>query len=124
VDRPAHNPLYLAAVAVAWVVLIYRDAQRAQRLAGLYARTRHPLVAASLLGTLLSGVGLTLLLVGAYLMATAQPGLALEPRAARTIALGGMVLIVGWAARLAAWVRWKSLYGRPHPQQSPPHAKE
>lgn len=112
-NTPDHNPLYLALAAVAWVLLVYRDAQRTQQLVALYTRLRHPLVAVSLVGTLLSAVGMTLLIVGVYLVAIAPPGLALEPRAARTIAVGGAMLIAGWGARLAAWVRWKRLFGGP-----------
>ena len=52
--------IYLAAFLGLWLVLVWRDAQRAQQLASLYHRTREPLVAVSLGGTALSGVGMTL----------------------------------------------------------------
>lgn len=121
-NNAEHNPLYLALAGAAWVLLVYRDAQRVQQLVALYTRMRHALVAVSLVGTLLRAVGMTLVIVGIYLVAIWPPGLALEPRAARTIAAGGVVLIAGWAARLVAWARWKRLYGRPGQGETPPAA--
>ncbi|MCX7600081.1 MAG: hypothetical protein N2512_14630 [Armatimonadetes bacterium] len=123
-STPEHNLMYLTVAAVAWLLLVYRDAQRAQRLTALYLRTRHLLVALSLLGTLSSAVGMTLLILGVYLVATSPPGIVFEPRAARTIAVGGAFLIAGWGARLVAWVRWKRLYGAPGREDAAPPAAE
>jgi hypothetical protein len=112
-----HNPLYVLIAAALWLLLVYRDARRMGMLTELYRRTRHPLVAASILGTLSGAVGMTLLVVGVYLMATGGPTPAISPPAARTIAVGGLILILGWVARLAAWLQWKRIAAAP---PSPP----
>ena len=111
------NVVYLIALAVLWVLLVWRDAQRAQDIAGFLARTREGLAAVSLVGTLLSGIGMTVLLVGGYLTLQAGQRYGLPPPARRTVAIGGVILILGWALRLLAWTLWKRRKGRSGEEQ-------
>lgn len=99
--------LYGLVFGVLLVILVWRDAARAQRLLELYQRTRDGLVAFSLLGTVLSGAGIAAMLVGALLATTAPAAHLVSPGAARALAVGGAFLIVGWIIRVAAWMMWK-----------------
>jgi len=95
---------------------VWRDAQRAQQIAALLQRTRDRLAALSLVGTVLSGVGMTMLLIGVYISLTAGQGPGLTPAARRTVAVGALALMVGWLMRIGAWTLWKRRRGREQQQ--------
>ena len=98
--------LYVVAALILWALLVWPDAARAQRLFEAYRRRRDPLIVVSLVGTLVRGVGLTVLLIGA-LKALLSPSPTVPGPAMKLIAIGGALLIAGWLARVIAWVLWK-----------------
>ncbi len=104
------DTLYMIAGLALWALLVWPDAARAQRLAEAYSRQREPLIAISLAGCVVRGVGVTVLLLGGLKAVTAHtptvPGSAMK-----LVAIGAALLIAGWAARVVAWVLWK----RRHP---------
>lgn len=104
------DSIYTIAGLLLWALLVWPDAARAQRLAEAYARSRHPLVALSLAGTVVRAVGVTLLLLGGLKAVTSHTPTVPGP-AMKLVAIGGVVLILGWMARVVAWVLWK----RQHP---------
>lgn len=99
--------VYVVVFLALWVLLVWRDVQRAQQIAAFLQRTRDRLVALSLAGTVLSGVGITMLLIGVYLSVTTEQGPGLAPGPRRTVALGAVMLMAGWLIRLVAWTLWK-----------------
>ncbi|MBC7286882.1 MAG: hypothetical protein H5T86_02340 [Armatimonadetes bacterium] len=104
--------VYVIAGSVLWAILAWPDAVRAQRLAEAYARTRKPLLLLSLSGTVVRAAGITVLLVG-VILALASPAPAIPGQAMKLLAIGGVVVIAGWAMRLAAWTLWKRYGGEP-----------
>ncbi|MGD9519886.1 MAG: hypothetical protein AB7W28_10255 [Armatimonadota bacterium] len=103
---PAQS-IYLIAFLALWILLVWRDVQRAQQIAAFYTRTRQPLVAASLVGTVVEAVGISVLIIGVYLGLTSEQTFGLSVPARRTVVLGGILLMLGWAVRLVAWTLWK-----------------
>ena len=110
------DAVYTIVGLVLWALLVWPDAARAQRLAEAYARRRDGLIAVSLAGCVVRGVGVTILLLGGLKAVTAHTPTVPGP-AMKLVAIGGVVLILGWMMRVVAWVLWK----RRHPDGEDNH---
>jgi hypothetical protein len=93
------------------LALLYKDARRLSKLTDLYARTRSPLAAASLVGAAATSVGTVMMVLGAYRAVAAPPMVVMPAGVVRLVVTGGALVILGWATRIVAWTVWKRRYG-------------
>ncbi len=118
--QTAFEPGRMAAVLVATVLvlaLLYKDARRLGRLTDLYARTRSPMVMASLLGAASTAIGMVMMVFGAYKIAVAPPQVVMPAGVVRMEVIGGVLVLLGWATRMIVWRAWRRRYG---PGGTPP----
>ena len=114
------EPGRMAALLVATVLvlgLLYKDARRLGRLTDLYARTRNPMVLVSLGGAAATATGMVMMVFGAYRLVVAPPQVVMPENVIRTVVIGGVMVILGWATRMIVWRAWKRRYG---PGGTPP----
>ena len=118
--QTAFEPGRMAALLVAAVLvlaLLYKDARRLGQLTDLYARTHNPMVLASLLGAAVTAIGMVMMVVGAYRITVASPQVVMPTNVIRTVVIGGVMVILGWATRRIVWRAWRRRYG---PGGTPP----